>query len=430
MKIEQQIYTRERRGMFRQSEGYDTIAASPGLTDVFIKESLHPYCTYSPSPIDRTCRSRAITIAHYSCGRMLLGQAVYVPVDFTGQRATFFVHNYVLPPQVVGDVLADMGNVLSCVKFLTEYDIGLGSKLESLDSLPVEENGENRVAFFSDFDFEKIIPMIEESVVKSRTMVIQIEGREMLYGLMTEIYRCLPEYVKHLLGVCTYSREIVGKKGIHLVFVEKDVVQPCQGKLILRSESLITVEKASTVIDSRSRLNCLDALTRNLSVKNHLIIRIPTLSFEQFFREIAFWKARIKGLSSCEWMQEAEQNWLDAMLECLTSVQLAAIPGEFINCGKAQSRSEIYVILGILKTVSGALNARILLDLRYFIGSYPLSHTAYARVIQNVRRIYSDYITPQNDKNIEFLFRSRNTGELDASGLAAYMEEFSSSITC
>lgn len=40
--IEQQMYTRERRGVFRTTEGFDTVAASPGLDPSFIKKCFTP----------------------------------------------------------------------------------------------------------------------------------------------------------------------------------------------------------------------------------------------------------------------------------------------------------------------------------------------------------------------------------------------------
>lgn len=39
--IEQQLYTRERRGVFRTTEGFDTVAASPGL-DPSLSKSASP----------------------------------------------------------------------------------------------------------------------------------------------------------------------------------------------------------------------------------------------------------------------------------------------------------------------------------------------------------------------------------------------------
>lgn len=36
-KVQQQMYTRERRGIFRSTEGFDTIARSLGLEHGFIK---------------------------------------------------------------------------------------------------------------------------------------------------------------------------------------------------------------------------------------------------------------------------------------------------------------------------------------------------------------------------------------------------------
>ena len=44
--IQQQLYTRERSGIFRGTEGFDTVAVSDGLDAVFIKKLLHPVCGY------------------------------------------------------------------------------------------------------------------------------------------------------------------------------------------------------------------------------------------------------------------------------------------------------------------------------------------------------------------------------------------------
>lgn len=41
--IQQQMYTRERRGIFRSTEGFDTVANSKGLDASFIKRCCIPY---------------------------------------------------------------------------------------------------------------------------------------------------------------------------------------------------------------------------------------------------------------------------------------------------------------------------------------------------------------------------------------------------
>ncbi|MCL1877994.1 MAG: hypothetical protein FWF80_03985, partial [Defluviitaleaceae bacterium] len=58
--IEQHFYTRGLRG-------YETVAKSCGLADDFVKKNIHPYCVYGG--VD------ALTLAHFSCGKMLFGLA-------------------------------------------------------------------------------------------------------------------------------------------------------------------------------------------------------------------------------------------------------------------------------------------------------------------------------------------------------------------
>lgn len=40
--IAQQMYTRERRGVFRSTEGFDTVAKSDSLDNNFVKKSFIP----------------------------------------------------------------------------------------------------------------------------------------------------------------------------------------------------------------------------------------------------------------------------------------------------------------------------------------------------------------------------------------------------
>lgn len=411
MKIEQHIYTRERKGMFRQSPGYDTIAASAGLSHAFIKEHLHPYCTYSaPAALKNTAATDyppAITVVNYICGRMLLSRAVYVPVDFTGQRSTFFVHNYVLPPRAAANALADMGSVLRNTKFLDAYDIANGSKLDSLDDLPTE----NRHFAPQEIELGQLSQHVQESVATSKKTYVTVPAEsqnihDYASGLLAQLYPRLPEHTKHRLGICTYAREPQNKKGLHLIFVEKNSTPA--GDFSVRPQGV--------------------ALDTNApSLETYLQAKIPTMTPEKFFSELGFWKARMENFAECTWLQAAERGWLEAMLECLTQSQFASIPGEFINRGKALDSPEIYMMLGIFKTVAGVLGSRAAFDLRYFLGSYPLNAVEYERVLFNLRRLYSQHVTPANLENIAFLFRERASGVLDAEGLESYLEKFSSS---
>lgn len=94
--IQQQMYTRERRGVFRSAEGFDTVARSSGLEPSYIKKVLHPFCQYE-APAELTARSEkdaeaypaALHLFHTETGETVLGRSVFQPADFTGLRSAF-----------------------------------------------------------------------------------------------------------------------------------------------------------------------------------------------------------------------------------------------------------------------------------------------------------------------------------------------------
>ncbi|MBW7460273.1 hypothetical protein K0U00_40040, partial [Paenibacillus sepulcri] len=77
--IQQQMYARERRGIFRSTEGYDTIAKSDGLDPSFIKKVLHPLCVYdAPTELaargekDDAAYPETVHLLHLENGDVLL----------------------------------------------------------------------------------------------------------------------------------------------------------------------------------------------------------------------------------------------------------------------------------------------------------------------------------------------------------------------
>ena len=104
--IEQQMYTRERRGIFRTNEGYDTVAVSKGLDPNMVKKVLHPFCTYD-APAELTASGEkdgsqypeSIHLYHTEQGASVLGRSIYQAQDFTGLRSAFFTHHYVIPAE-------------------------------------------------------------------------------------------------------------------------------------------------------------------------------------------------------------------------------------------------------------------------------------------------------------------------------------------
>ncbi|MCL1863290.1 MAG: hypothetical protein FWF78_06980 [Defluviitaleaceae bacterium] len=330
MKIEQHMYTRCKRGLFNTTAGYDTVAKSPGLTDDFIKKILHPLCVFGGG-------DRAVTLVNLPDGRVFLGQAV-ATTDFTGQRSTFFMHNYILPADMAGNIEGLLG-----ARFETSYSEG--GELKSLKSLPREP--QKSEVFDDATDYEYLAGCIISAVVNSKKLYVH---STFSHDAITKIYRFLPPSIRHVLGFCTYSKEAERRSGVHLIFTE--------------NKSLINQ-------------------TTNSNAKpeeGDVFSRIYKLSYTSFFAEVNFWHIRMPHLR--DFFHVTEVGWLENNLKKLTPKQFATIPTDFIKRGKNSKTPKMYILVSIMKKISEArLNNREV-DLRYFLGSYFLSDEDYRTIIE------------------------------------------------
>ncbi|WFR64101.1 glycosyltransferase [Paenibacillus amylolyticus] len=256
--IEQQLYTRERRGVFRTTEGFDTVAASPGLDPSFIKKVLHPYCVYD-APAELTGRSEkdetkfpaSIHLLHLESGETILGQNVYQSADFTGLRSAFFAHNYVLSAES-SEKQMKQGGWLDAV-FATSYDIEQGTVLPALAELPITSGsgqgmprdaqpgsslnadsspGQLLSALkMNEVLFKRLLYAVMQSVATRRKVYIALDlpAEEVTAGakgLLRLLYTTLPYAFRRQLGFMTFAKEPQAKKGIHVQFVERGTLRP------------------------------------------------------------------------------------------------------------------------------------------------------------------------------------------------------------
>lgn len=224
--VQQHCYTRAKRGLFRQSEGYDTVAHSAGLTESFIKERLHPFCYYHPSRILQAKRVSAAefpvvrTVVHFPEGLTMLGQTVYVERDFTGQRPAFFTHNLVLP-----SMPGFFPGMVNWSEFLTGWNGGLpnGELLSELESLPFTDpapESEGPLPFDNDW-LDELVEAVLESVAGTKKIYVTLPGLDWVDPMLMWLYGRLPKEAAQILGFTTYSREPVNKKFLHLVFMDR-----------------------------------------------------------------------------------------------------------------------------------------------------------------------------------------------------------------
>ncbi|MFW5435957.1 glycosyltransferase [Paenibacillus apiarius] len=243
--IQQQMYTRERHGIFRSTEGYDTIAKSDGLDPNFVKKVLHPFCVYD-APAELTARGekdeaaypKAVHLFHTDTGQMVLGCSAYLAADFTGLRSAFFSHNYVIPAERAAEAAKDYASLLNA-SFAESYDIETGMSLPELDRLPASAEpsppaspAELLASLGIDEKlFKQLLFAIMSSVATKRKVYVALDVpvesiSENARQLLGVLYASLPYTFRSVLGFITYAMEPQSKKGIHLTFVEQGSLRP------------------------------------------------------------------------------------------------------------------------------------------------------------------------------------------------------------
>ena len=223
-----------KQGIFRKHEGYDTVARSPGLTEAFIKKRIHPLCFYHPSRIRQAKRvpaeefPKALCITHYPEGQMLIGQTVYIELDYTGKNSTYFTHNYILP-KPTSLFPENIGAILYRTNFLTETKL---DQLSELEELPLHESIESGTVGPLPFDINRIqqlihalIDVIKEHHEQKKVYVV-LPDLGWVRPVLMWLYSHLPKNTAQALGFITYSREPEKKQFLHLVFMEKGSILP------------------------------------------------------------------------------------------------------------------------------------------------------------------------------------------------------------
>ncbi|WP_051620670.1 GAP1-N2 domain-containing protein [Paenibacillus sp. UNC451MF] len=239
-KIQQQYFTRDREGIFRTSEGFDTIAKSPSLDNTFIKAILHPYCVYkapqellSRDESDSSAYPESFLVFQTDNGDMVIGRSIYIGTDFTGQRSASFTHQYIVPKELKETFLREPNRLFRIRDFQSSYDIQYGKSIPEVNEIAYDwhydENEQERLLNELRIDskrFQQLLYAIMSSTSNKKKVYIALdtgvsESSEKAKRLLEIIYRCIPYAFRRQLGFMTFNSEPESKQNIHVVFVEK-----------------------------------------------------------------------------------------------------------------------------------------------------------------------------------------------------------------
>lgn len=244
-RIFQQIYTRDREGIFRTNEGLDTVAKSPSLDNSFIKKVLHPFCFYNaPHELkvraeqDLSLYPESLMVLPIETGELIIGRSIYAGSDFTGQRNTFFTHNFVIPQEQKDDFLKNPSKIFRIRNFLDKYDIQEGKELPELADLDyaMELAGPDQDALFEQLGitetiFKQLLMSVMMSIAGKKKVYVILntdisDTSRMAARLLEVLVQCLPYDMRRHFGFITYNNEPQGKKYINIMFVEKGSIRP------------------------------------------------------------------------------------------------------------------------------------------------------------------------------------------------------------
>lgn len=242
--IQQQYYTRERGGLFNQTDGYDTVAKSPQLKLDFIKKNLHPLCSYDipyalqkNGEVDEAKYPENFMVVPLESGETIVGRAIYKSKDFTGLRSTFFMHNFILSEKERRRYIKEPEKLFGITGFATGYEIDEGTELPTLAGIPyeVDELFTNREKLFEALKmneqiFEQMIAACFTCAHSKKKMFIVLDVplealSRYAKALLYHLYVVLPWGISERLGIATYSSKAEPRKNIQITFVDTDGLQ-------------------------------------------------------------------------------------------------------------------------------------------------------------------------------------------------------------
>jgi len=241
--IEQQYYTRERKGVFSSSPGFDTVARSGGLSDHFIKNVLHPFCIYETpaeligkSDISKDSYPDCITCytADTDCKELIIGRSCFAGPDYTGMRDTYFVHNLVVADEKEKkSCLGDLEKIFSIDLFRGSYNPEEGQELKQLSTLTLSDV-DGLLSFkealaqanISEEIFKSMVIASIKSVVNKKRVYISLNAEAKDFALIAKslmkyIIAALPHGVRNSFGFMTFAPQPKNRKNINLMFIEK-----------------------------------------------------------------------------------------------------------------------------------------------------------------------------------------------------------------
>lgn len=240
--IDQHYYTRDKKGVFSKTPGYDTVAKSSGLENEFIINTLQDLCFYeAPSALvgEEDIFKYPEALFYASIGnKMIIGQSIFGGKDYTGQRNRYFTHNYIIPEKERENYIENPEKIIYASGFQRDYDMEKGSTLDQVVEIPLNTQQDCFRSVEDMFSaaginaeiFVNLIKACFKSVkyCKKIYIVLNVDYSHInaaSRGILKYLYRVLPFEVRRKLGFITYMKEPKLKDSINIIFLTRGSIK-------------------------------------------------------------------------------------------------------------------------------------------------------------------------------------------------------------
>lgn len=302
--IEQHFYTRDRRGIFSKTPGYDTVAKSANLQDEFIINTLHDLCFYeAPASLageeDLSKYPKALFCVNTEEGSMVIGESAFVGRDYTGERNRYFTHNYIIPEEEKDDYIKNPERIIYSEGFINNYDINEGSVIPEVREIKQSKSLKYTSSIEEMYSKASINEEIFKNIIKASFhaaqygkkiyVVLDCENNYIEYisrEILRYLYRVLPFAVRRRIGFITYMKVPKNKNFINIIFL-------CKGSI----KRINTELKAGYIFDIPNKEFYIDGIDSakhpfidfvmnnvgNASVLNDFFNKVDNYKFEESF---------------------------------------------------------------------------------------------------------------------------------------------------
>jgi len=266
--IQQQIVTKDSKGLFLTGDGFDTIAVSPNVNERFVKKYLNPINTYHiPSDLKKSGEKEIaaypplFTFIQPETGELVLGKANFAPAESAKQKNRLFVHNYIIPAIRKEEWIHHSSKIFHIEHFYGLEDTEhLKEELEEIEHLAyTKENifAKKQELFhvlqLDEKKFKELLFACITAVAENKRVYISFQAshdmqHKYAMWLLELLFLYMPYETRRLFGATTFHNEPEIMENIHVMFVE-------QGSIRLRNKA---VENQFTFDLSQDKINGLN----------------------------------------------------------------------------------------------------------------------------------------------------------------------------